>query len=1203
QNTTFVAQYVVTKLFVVKWYNWNGELLVTTKVKDGDRAYYPSYEPSRPGDEQYSFYTFVGWDKDTALVKSDMEFVAVYTPGDLAKHIIEWYSEGKLIEQDQEVEYGTVLSYDGQMPTKEGSSFYGWSTDPNSVVGKKENEFKAEGPFEDGKMKLYAVFGDQDRIEITFNFGDKVPSGNIGVKFSINNKIEEEDEYVTMEWGDGNTESTKEIYDTSYPTNTSYSEPRTYVKTMYHPTTKYQSNTDYTIKIVRYGLNFKFAYFGSYSKMIENSLAPYVKKINISSDLDSTYAPIGITYGCYNLEELIIGPRVINLNNTGNNSTSNPFTTSDLKLISVSEENPIYDSRNDCNAIIETETNTLIVGTSSTTIPQNVVKIGKNAFYNRSSLTTITIPTSVLEIEEYAFYNCNSLTNINIHSGIDTIPSYCFYNCSKLSNFNFSNLKLIKQSAFYNNGFTNLILSNSKSLKTIESSAFAGCVKLTSVTIPDNVTSLGSAAFSGCSTLSTINTGDGIILLSNSMFNKCLKLSNVTLSSNLVSIGSSAFYECSSLTSITLPSKVNTIESNAFYKCSKLSTVNFSESLVSINSSAFYECSSLSTLNLSNKVKTIGYSAFYGCYNLTSANFGTTFLETIGEKAFYECYRITSVNLPNTLQNIGPNAFYGCSKITSITIPESVSFIGSSPFSMCRTLEKIIVNEGNQYFTSDINGVLYNKNQTSLIQFPPGKQVENNMYTIADTVTEIGDYAFASCVYLEIIVSPDTITSIGNYAFSGSNLARFEVSSSTETIGSYAFYGCSRLNSLIINNGVKTIGERAFENCIALSELTLPDSVTSIGQAAFMNCSYLEKLVLSNGLKTIPNNFCNECDLLNNVVIPDSVTSIGSWAFSKCNSLKNIIIGSGVTSIDSYAFYTESSVTDRKIRMKPSVAPTIASNTFTKEYFTKANNCSIIVDYSSSNAILTGYLEATNWVSYKDIITSILAYTVNEFDFGGIQKSINESNEMVLNALPNSGYKFANWYNYTPGELIIPESSLINATFDKDLLVTYPFKLNENGYYESGNKNAGATFSKARFKFNVTKENQGILIKYISNGESSWDFGIIGKIDTILPNNNSTNSSTDYVNFKGQASTEEKKVVIAGLTTGEHFIEVKYIKDSSGNSGDDSLQVKVYLGDLKTEIIYGDLYSQEPEINVGVIDITNITKEPLSLIAKFEKEV
>ena len=138
-------------------------------------------------------------------------------------------------------------------------------------------------------------------------------------------------------------------------------------------------------------------------------------------------------------------------------------------------------------------------------------------------------------------------------------------------------------------------------------------------------------------------------------------------------------------------------------------------------------------------------------------------VKSIGASAFSECRSLTSVTIPNGVTNIGERAFSGCEGLTSVTISDSVTSIGRGAFSYCSSLTGIWVSKGNRYYSSDASGILFSKDQATLIQCPGAFKAYT--YTIPNSVTNIGDYAFYYCSDLTSVTIPDSVTSIGKEAF------------------------------------------------------------------------------------------------------------------------------------------------------------------------------------------------------------------------------------------------------------------------------------------------------------------------------------------------------------------------------------------------------------------------------------------------------
>ena len=200
-----------------------------------------------------------------------------------------------------------------------------------------------------------------------------------------------------------------------------------------------------------------------------------------------------------------------------------------LTSINVDSNNKKYDSRNNCNAIIETESNALIYGCKSTVIPDSVTSIGGIAFRGCTGLTSITIPASVTSIGGMAFYGCTSLTSITIPDSVTSIANATFYNTEYYNNTNNwdNNVLYIGNHLIDVNSEIIGSYTIKNGTRTIAGDAFDNCRGLTSITIPASVTSIGDWAFYGCTGLTSVTIGKGVTSIGDYAFCDCYSLTDV----------------------------------------------------------------------------------------------------------------------------------------------------------------------------------------------------------------------------------------------------------------------------------------------------------------------------------------------------------------------------------------------------------------------------------------------------------------------------------------------------------------------------------------------------------------------------------------------------------------------------------------------------------------------------------------------------
>ena len=342
-------------------------------------------------------------------------------------------------------------------------------------------------------------------------------------------------------------------------------------------------------------------------------------------------------------------------------------------------------------------------------------------------------------------------------------------------------------------------------------------------------------------------------------------------------------------------------------------------------------------------VTSIGEEAFYQSFSLTSVTTGTN-VTSIGENAFFQCPNLSSVTIPGNVTNIGAGPFIDCQSLTvislsapnlhysvtnellfnktqtslieypggiggSYTLPAAVTNVGEAFIG--NTLTAISVDAANLYYSST-NGVLFNKNKTTLVEYPGGA---GGSYTVPRTVTTIASASFEFSISVASVTIGTPVTSIGEYAFYDSaSLTAISVDATNLNYSStngvlfnknqtaLIQYPSGLSGSYIVPGTVTNIGNGAFGDAFGLTNAVIPDSVTSVGIEAFYSCESLTNVTIGDSVTSIGENTFYDCISLTGVTIPNSVTNIAEYAFLSCESVASVTIGSGVASIGEEAF-------------------------------------------------------------------------------------------------------------------------------------------------------------------------------------------------------------------------------------------------------------------------------------------------------------
>lgn len=592
---------------------------------------------------------------------------------------------------------------------------------------------------------------------------------------------------------------------------------------------------------------------------------------------------------CANITELRVSKNIKNIGDCAFCGCNN------LTSIVVDTDNPRYDSRSNCNAIIETVSQTLLLGCPNTRIPNGVLKISNFAFLHcKENLTSIFIPKSVNYIADKTFHDCPNLQSIVVDAKNQRYDSRD--NCNALIEYD----KLIV-------GCQNTIIPYGT--RTINEYAFKDCKNLHTILIPETVTKIEKYAFDGCGNLKTIffasNTPPELLDHSfpnnNEYDNKMNLYINVKHESSfeyqlrrIFPQHSFSFYDFQINDICFVIDEIHYIITG-LYTVKVFSNVDINR----YSQDAYKKCTHINIPqiveynNIVFKVTEIDSNAFENCQHLESITLPDTIIK-IGDCAFENCENLTSINIPIGVAEIGERAFCGCN-LQSIIIPKSVKVIGKYAFSCGNNLAEIkIAAQKTQYDSRNNCNAMIETTSNNLI-------IGCKNTIIPNDVKIIKQLAFVDSSLTSIIIPPNVIE-IEEWAFARCNLTSINIPDSVTHIGESAFCECYFLESVSLNHTTKIIEDSTFQQCVNLTSIVIPNNINSIGKKAFEDCISLTSITLHDGIKHIGDSAFHNCKNLQSITLPESIVSIGKGAFEGCTSLTSINIPSNVSSIGDCAF-------------------------------------------------------------------------------------------------------------------------------------------------------------------------------------------------------------------------------------------------------------------------------------------------------------
>lgn len=659
--------------------------------------------------------------------------------------------------------------------------------------------------------------------------------------------------------------------------------------------------------------------------------------------------------GCSDLAEIAIPKQVASI---GDHAF---YACDNLKQITVDADNPVFAATDD--VLFNKDQTELIYyfGGETYTVPEGVTSIGPWAFAGCTDLTRVTLSEGVTRIGDYAFNTCMALTEC-------TLPD---------------------------------------SLNYIGNGAFYGCASLAAIAIPRNVICVGLDAFRGCASLEafTVEENPAYVAQEGVLMERCESLGEngrwepdgtyrllcypmartgaYTVPDGVSVIGQAAFEHCTNLTGVTFPEGLVHIENSAFLGCTGLTGVVIPESVTSIDYAGFWGCDNLAVVVIENENMDIAEDAFFGTAYTDPEGSRENGMWYIGDRLVSADRDITGAYAirPGTAI-IDYHAFYGCGGLTELTIPASVTSIHEGAFMYCNGLTKITVDENNPAFMAT-DEALFSKDGSQLITYfgnvsytvPDGvvsietgafSGVDMEQIALPDSLTKIGECAFAGCTRLQSLTLPAGVAEIGQDAFgNGENLEAIEVNDANPVFrsidgvlfqvlpddtqelvyyprtkaGAYtlpdgvsriannAFLGCGGLTGVTFPDSLKRIGDSAFANSAALMAVSIPARVEYIGSRAFSQCAALADVTIESeqaliGMDAFVNTAYMEEEenwdedvlyigkylikardtLSGEYAIKPGTVSIGGAAFVSCHALTGLMIPDSVTQVGSYAF-------------------------------------------------------------------------------------------------------------------------------------------------------------------------------------------------------------------------------------------------------------------------------------------------------------
>jgi hypothetical protein len=589
---------------------------------------------------------------------------------------------------------------------------------------------------------------------------------------------------------------------------------------------------------------------------------------------------------CKNLTRLVIGQNVERIEGASFSGCA------ELTYITVDPKNPVYDSRDSCNAIIETADNKYVLASKIAVIPESVTSIGSGAFATCADYN-LTVPTTVTSIDNEAFLGVNRLyfesenpATINgnvfgygaIYVPVSAYETYC--NADVWSKYK------------------NRIVTTEMAEKSVEVWSTEGMSGILNEIGLDEADKVVKLKVNG-----EINSYDMIVIRDKMPLLNELDLSEASMIASSKpfylhyctgknSLGGYAFYDLDKLVRVKLPKDLVTLGNYAFYDCNKLQMVDASfAGELNIGAYAFYRCGRLNEFVSPARMSEVGDYAFSGSSQIENIDL-RYIAGSIGKNAFEACGKLKTIDIDAIGGHIGEYAFKNCDALTDVTVGAIGGELEAKAFGYCPALKHVTFTQGPTRigtrafeFSDALESLVIAEGNTEIADeaFKAVKKVPQYNWGYISWIEEVIDRPNLKTVKL-----PQGTQSIGNRAFSKCvGLSDFSMPQGLTHIGTEAFSECKALETISFPNGITTIPASAFKGCESLKSVIFPDELTTIDEWAFSNCAF-EKLVLPPTLITIRNNAFADCKPLQELHIPSAVENIGSNSFKGCTLLNAI---------------------------------------------------------------------------------------------------------------------------------------------------------------------------------------------------------------------------------------------------------------------------------------------------------------------------